>query len=86
MRAIDPTELLLEGRRLSAEDANGLELRFRAKGGFRRNVLIEDKQLARFVKACAALKARARIMAKCPISMSISAAPPSEPWRPPAPA
>jgi DNA topoisomerase-1 len=34
----------------------GLELRFRAKGGFRRNVLIEDKQLARFIEACAALR------------------------------
>jgi DNA topoisomerase-1 len=38
------------------ETSAGVELRFRAKGGFRRNVLIEDKQLARFVKACAALK------------------------------
>ena len=38
------------------DTAKGLELRFRAKGGFRRNVLIEDKQLARFIRACAALK------------------------------
>jgi DNA topoisomerase I len=34
----------------------GVELRFRAKGGFRRSVLIEDKQLSRFVVACAELK------------------------------
>jgi DNA topoisomerase-1 len=38
------------------ETSAGVELRFRAKGGFRRNVLIEDKQLAKFVRACAALK------------------------------
>jgi DNA topoisomerase-1 len=38
------------------ETTAGLELRFRAKGGFRRNVLIEDKQLAKFIRACAALK------------------------------
>jgi DNA topoisomerase I len=38
------------------ETAAGVELRFRAKGGVKRNVLIEDKQLVRFVKACAALK------------------------------
>jgi DNA topoisomerase I len=38
------------------ETAAGVELRFRAKGGARRNVLIEDRQLAKFVKACAALK------------------------------
>jgi DNA topoisomerase-1 len=36
--------------------SGGVELQFRAKGGFRRNVLIEDKQIARFVEACAALK------------------------------
>ncbi|HEX6962117.1 MAG TPA: hypothetical protein VF175_09640 [Lacipirellula sp.] len=34
----------------------GVELRFRAKGGFRRNVLIDDKQLARFIVACAELR------------------------------
>ena len=38
------------------ESADGVELRFRAKGGFRRNVLIDDKQLAKFIKASAAVK------------------------------
>jgi DNA topoisomerase-1 len=35
---------------------NGVELRFRAKGGFRRTVLIEDKQLADLIQKSAALK------------------------------
>jgi DNA topoisomerase-1 len=35
---------------------SGVELRFRAKGGFRRNVVIEDKQLADLIQKCAALK------------------------------
>ncbi len=35
---------------------NGVELRFRAKGGFRRNVLVEDKQLADLILKSAALK------------------------------
>jgi DNA topoisomerase I len=34
----------------------GVELRFRAKGGFRREVLIQDEQLARFIISCAELK------------------------------
>jgi len=36
--------------------SGGVELRFRSKGGLRRIVPIDDKQLARFVQDCAALK------------------------------
>lgn len=35
---------------------SGVELRFRAKGGFHREVLIDDKLLAKFIVACADLK------------------------------
>jgi DNA topoisomerase-1 len=36
----------------------GVELHFRAKGGVRRDVLIEDKSLGRFVESCAAIPGR----------------------------
>jgi len=39
-----------------AVTSEGVELRFRSKGGLRRIVLIDDKQLARFVQECAAVK------------------------------
>ncbi|MCC6492228.1 MAG: DNA topoisomerase IB [Pirellulales bacterium] len=34
----------------------GVELHFRAKGGFHREVPIEDRQLSEFIRACAAVK------------------------------
>jgi len=37
-------------------NSKGVELRFRAKGGARRDVLIDDLQLVQFIAACAAVK------------------------------
>ena len=38
-----------------AKTASGVELRFRAKSGVRRNVVIEDKAVAAFIESCAAI-------------------------------
>jgi DNA topoisomerase I len=47
----------LRDRHVVRTDA-GVELHFRAKGGVRRKVLIEDKSLGRFVESCAAIPGR----------------------------
>jgi DNA topoisomerase I len=47
----------LRDRHVVRTDA-GVELRFRGKGGVRRNVLVEDNSLGRFVESCAAIPGR----------------------------